>query len=106
PVHFDDLRLGKLLQGRFYSCRKQNVVGIEEEDYIPATPGESGVQGRVLAAVLLEHGYNSVAVTGNDLGRAVRGAVVHHNDLRIPVSLVQGAVDGLPQETPIVVVVE
>ena len=53
PMHFDDIRFGKRFQGRFYSCRKQNIVGIEEEDYIPATRGESGVQGRVLAAILL-----------------------------------------------------
>ena len=59
-----------------------------------------------MSAVWLQYGLDTVVVRGYDSTRVVRGAVVHHNDLCISVSLVERAVDCLGQETSVVVVVD
>ena len=47
-----------------------------------------------------------MAVTRNDFERAVCGTIVHHNDFRIAVGLVESAVNGFCQEALVVIVVD
>ena len=47
-----------------------------------------------------------MAVTRNDFERAVCGTIVHHNDFRIVVGLVESAVNGFCQEALVVIVVD
>ena len=47
-----------------------------------------------------------MAVTRNDFERAVCGTIVHHNDFRIAVGLVESAINRFAQETPVIIVVD
>ena len=86
--------------------RQQHVVGVKEEDEVAATRLEPGVDGGRLAAGLLEHRLDALAVALDHLARVVARAVVDDDHLRVAVVLRQRAVDRIADEASVVVVVQ
>ena len=86
--------------------RKPGVIRVQEADELTTAAGEAGVERGALTAVLLEHDLDVVAETLQHSARVVGRPVIHHDDLRLRMGLLQRALDGLRQEPPVVVVVD
>jgi hypothetical protein len=104
-MHFDGLRVVKEGDDVFDRGGNEGVVSVQKQDHGAPARGEPGVEGGRLAAVRFQHRNDPVAVLRDDMLGAVRGTVVHDDDFRIPVGLVESAFDGLPEKTAVVVVV-
>ena len=100
PVHLGRLRARAPKGGGGIRHRVwiEVVVSVEEDDEVTRAAGEARVEGRALAAVLLEDRDDLAAVALDDPARPVSGAVVDDDQLEVVVGLRERAVDRLPDE--------
>jgi hypothetical protein len=80
-----------------------DVVGVEHEHDAARRGLDAGVESRRMTAILLEHRDDTIAVSRDDLARAIGRAVVDDDDLDVGVRLGERAVDRLRQERRVVV---
>jgi hypothetical protein len=80
------------------------VVGVEEDHSVPPATLESGIEGRSLAATLLEDHVDTVGERRQDLTRVVGRAVVDDDHVDVRMGLRAGALERFGEEAPVVVV--
>ncbi len=84
----------------------KHVVGVEEDHHVALAALHAGVQGRRLAAVLLQDQADPVAVASEDLARVVGRAIVDGEHVDPLVGLPAGTLDRVLEEGAVVVVVD
>ena len=103
-VREDEITSGKPIQEGHLPLqfvRQQDVVGIQEADRLTGRSGETRIASRAETAVRFGHDRDP-AVAGPELvGDRLRGisrAIVHDDQLEVPPSLVQDALDRVREE--------
>ena len=88
-----------------HSIGMQAVVGVEEDDHVPACVGKAGIERRSLAAIRLDHRDNA-GRRSHDLGGTVGRPVVDDHHLARRQRLVERAADRVAQVGGIIVAID
>jgi hypothetical protein len=106
PVNLGGARRLERRDDTLHGRGTQPIVGVQETNDLAGAGGETCVERRSLAPVLLENLDDPTGVTVDDGAGLIRRAVVDDDDLAVRVGLAERAVDRLAHIAGVVEVVD